>query len=137
MLRAEGLPVPQRLGRLIRVNEELTREHRLAVYGTLTPGQPNEHIMADIPGTWTRAIVRGTRVESGWGAAFGYPGITLDDAGDVECLLFESAQLPQHWRRVDEFEGDGYDRVPVQIRLAEGPAAGDVTEAYIYALSGR
>ncbi|WP_205744833.1 gamma-glutamylcyclotransferase [Dermacoccus sp. 147Ba] len=87
--------------------EELDVEHRLVVYGTLAPGEPNEHVMADIPGTWTPAVVRGTRVDSGRGAAFGYPGLTLDDADDVNCALFESAELPRHWPRLDPSRGRG------------------------------
>lgn len=111
--------------------EELDVEHRLVVYGTLAPGEPNEHVMADIPGRWTPAVVRGTRVDSGRGAAFGYPGLTLDDADDVNCVLFESAELPRHWPRLDHFEGPRYRRVVVEVR-----AEGRVVEAYVYELSG-
>lgn len=112
-------------------SKEIDVENRLVVYGTLAPGEPNEHVMAEIPGTWTPAVVRGTRVESGWGAALGYPGLTLDDAGDVDCLLFESSDLPRHWSRLDRFEGPGYRRVVVTA-TAEGRAV----EAYVYELSG-
>lgn len=108
-------------------NEENTR---LAVYGTLAPGGPNEHVLADIPGTWTPGVVRGTRFGSGWGAALGYPGIVLDDGGDVACQLFESDELPQHWAELDEFEGPGYLRLPVAVRTADGER-----RAFIYALS--
>ena len=48
---------------------------RLFVYGTLAPGRPNAHVLADVPGTWESATVRGTLVQDGWGAAAGYPGI--------------------------------------------------------------
>lgn len=106
-------------------------EHRLAVYGTLAPGRPNAHVMADIEGTWTPGIVRGTRCDVGWGAAMGYPGITLDDGGDVECVLFESRDLPAHWPRLDDFEGPGYRRVRVSVRTRER-----IVEAYVYELSG-
>lgn len=114
------------------VPTELRVEHRLAVYGTLAPGRSNEHIMSGIDGTWTPGVVRGTRYAEGWGAAEGYPGIILDDAGDVDCVLFESPDLPQHWAMLDEFEGEGYQRVTTRVRI------GDTTrEAYIYELSGR
>ena len=33
--------------------------HRLAVYGSLAPGQTNHHVVADIPGTWTGGTVEG------------------------------------------------------------------------------
>jgi len=44
---------------------------RLFVYGTLAPGRPNEHILADVPGSWEPARVTGTLREEGWGAAMG------------------------------------------------------------------
>ena len=34
--------------------------HRLFVYGTLAPGRPNEHVLADVPGEWEPATVMGT-----------------------------------------------------------------------------
>ena len=52
---------------------------RLFVYGTLAPGQPNEHVLAAIGGTWEPAIDTGTLHQDGWGASLGNPGITLDD----------------------------------------------------------
>lgn len=108
----------------------LTREHRLAVYGTLAPGRPNEHVLADAGGRWIAGTVRGTRYEEGWGAALGYPAIVLDDGGDVECLVLESEQLPTLWREIDEFEGVGYVREPVTVKTDEG-----TLEAYIYRLA--
>jgi gamma-glutamylcyclotransferase (GGCT)/AIG2-like uncharacterized protein YtfP len=30
---------------------------RLFVYGTLAPGRPNEHVLADLGGTWEPAYV--------------------------------------------------------------------------------
>ena len=41
---------------------------RLFVYGTLQPGQPNEHELASISGEWSKAQVRGRLVDVGWGA---------------------------------------------------------------------
>ena len=78
--------------------EELDVEHRLVVYGTLAPGESNEHVMADIPGRWTPAVVRGTRVDSGRGAAFGYPGLTLDDADDVTGFVWFDHDKEADWR---------------------------------------
>ncbi len=105
---------------------------RLFVYGTLAPGRSNAHVLADMPGTWQAATVRGTLFESAWGAAAGYPGVILSDAGDeVQGLVFSSPALPSHWARLDAFEGEGYVRVPVAATLAEGT----VVDACIYALS--
>ncbi len=81
---------------------------RLFVYGTLAPGRSNAHVLADVPGQWEPATVKGTLVQEGWGAAEGYPGIVLDDdGGDVQGLLFSSEQLAEHWARLDAFEGEG------------------------------
>jgi gamma-glutamylcyclotransferase (GGCT)/AIG2-like uncharacterized protein YtfP len=105
---------------------------RLFVYGTLAPGQPNAHILAGVPGEWQAATVTGTLFEEGWGAALGYPGIVLDEhGGEVRGLVFSSASLAEHWARLDEFEGEGYERVLTAVKLADGT----VSDAYIYRLS--
>lgn len=105
---------------------------RLFVYGTLAPGRPNAHVLADVPGTWTPATVRGTLLPDGWGAAIGYPGIVPSDAGDeVEGLVFSSEALATHWARLDDFEGEGYVRVPITARLGDGTRL----EAQVYALA--
>lgn len=107
---------------------------RLFVYGTLAPGRPNAHVLADVAGTWTPATVTGTLHAEGWGAAQGYPGIVLDPHGAaVDGLVFSSDELAQHWARLDAFEGDGYERVVTQARLADGT----IVEAFVYRLSGR
>lgn len=103
----------------------------LFVYGTLAPGRPNAHVMDGIPGTWEPASARGTLLPEGWGAAAGFPAIVLDEAGpEVAGLLFSSEELGEHWDRLDEFEGEGYDRVLTSVRLLGG---GEV-RAYTYAL---
>jgi len=94
---------------------------RLFVYGTLAPGRPNEHVLADVPGRWEPASVRGHLVEEGWGAALGFPAIRLDDAGPlVDGVLLSSEELAGHWRRLDEFEGEGYERREVEATLRDG-----------------
>ncbi len=104
---------------------------RLFVYGTLAPGQPNAHILADVPGEWAAATVTGTLFQEGWGVALGYPGIVLDKhGGSVHGLVFSSANLAQHWARLDAFEGEGYERVLTEVKLADGT----VLDAYIYQL---
>mgnify|MGYP001545166559 FL=1 len=106
---------------------------RLFVYGTLAPGRPNEHVLADVPGTWESATARGTLLHEGWGAAVGYPGIVLAEGGDeVRGFVFSSPALPAHWARLDEFEGEGYERVLVPATLRDGVTV----QAYIYALRG-
>lgn len=106
--------------------------HRLFVYGTLAPGRPNEHVLADVPGEWEPATVTGTLFQEGWGEAAGYPGIVLDEhGGEVEGFLFSSESLAEHWDRLDEFEGEGYERVLTTVKLKDGSAV----DAYIYRLS--
>lgn len=106
--------------------------HRLFVYGTLAPGRSNAHVLADVTGTWERATVRGTLHHEGWGAAAGYPGIVLDDAGpEVAGFVLTSDRLPEHWDRLDHFEGEGYERVRVSASLEDGT----VVAAFAYALS--
>ena len=52
-----------------------------------------------------------------WGAdLYGYPGIDLDpDGPTVAVQLFESPDLPEHWTRLDEFEGSGYRRTVTTV----------------------
>jgi gamma-glutamylcyclotransferase (GGCT)/AIG2-like uncharacterized protein YtfP len=107
--------------------------HRLFVYGTLAPGRPNEHVLAKLEGKWEPATVIGRLFPEGWGAAAGYPGIVLDEHGsEVEGLLFSSETLGDHWNRLDEFEGNGYERVLTTVALRDGRSL----QAYVYRLSG-
>jgi len=107
---------------------------RLFVYGTLAPGQPNEHLLNEIGGSWEDAIVTGTLHLEGWGATMGYPGIVLDEYGEeVEGFLFSSDKLSDHWAKLDEFEGKVYERVIVAVKLRDK----STVDAYIYALKGK
>lgn len=101
---------------------------RLATYGTLAPGRVNHHQLAGLQGHWRQGTVRGTLVETGWGATLGFPALVLDPEGSViDVHLFESPDLPDHWDRLDEFEGDGYRRVIACVSTADGEM-----EAWIY-----
>jgi gamma-glutamylcyclotransferase (GGCT)/AIG2-like uncharacterized protein YtfP len=104
---------------------------RLAVYGTLAPGRVNYHQISALAGTWQRGTVKGKLFSSGWGAALGFPGLILDPFGpSVDVDLFESTDLPQHWVRLDEFEGSGYRRVVAMVDTGEGER-----NAWIYVLA--
>lgn len=106
-------------------------DSRLATYGTLSPGRINHHELAGLKGSWRKGTVRGRLVEGGWGSAIGYPGLVLDSQGPVvEVHLFESSDLPNHWSRLDEFEGDGYQRVVTQVHTNTGEV-----DAWIYVLA--
>lgn len=95
----------------------MSAELRLATYGTLAPGRVNHDQLSDLEGTWTTGVIKGTLIEEGWGAELGYPGMALGEEGqDIEVFIFESSDLPNHWQRLDAFEGDGYVR---QTTLAQ------------------
>ncbi len=107
----------------------MTIDHRLAVYGTLAPGQSNHHELAGLEGVWRRGTVRGRLVADGWAATDGFPAMFLDpEAPPVEVLLFESADLPAHWARLDAFEGPGYRRTAITVAICD-----ELIDAWIYA----
>ncbi len=109
---------------------KMSAETRLATYGTLAPGRVNHHQLADLEGFWRQGTVRGRLVEAGWGAELGYPGLILDPPEQViEVFVFESPELPDHWLRLDAFEGAGYRRVVTQVRTVDGDL-----EASIYVI---
>ena len=110
---------------------ETAADTRLATYGTLSPGQRNHHQLAGLEGRWRRGTVRGRLAAAGWATPLGYPALILDSAGPlVDVHLFESSDLPDHWYRLDEFEGAEYRRVITQVRTSDG----DVP-AWIYVLA--
>jgi gamma-glutamylcyclotransferase (GGCT)/AIG2-like uncharacterized protein YtfP len=75
--------------------------------------------------------VNGKLFSSGWGAALGFPGLILDPRGpSVDVHVFESMALPEHWARLDEFEGSGYRRVVTTVNTEEGERS-----AWIYVLA--
>lgn len=105
--------------------------HRLAVYGSLAPDRPNHHHLSDLSGSWIDGTVRGRLLEEGWGSELGYPGIVLDVEGPpVRVQLVESPDLPEHWERLDAFEGSGYRRTVTIVNTAEGDL-----QASIYVLA--
>lgn len=106
---------------------------RLFVYGTLVPGGPNHHLLEGLGGCWAAGSVRGRLYPLGWGATMGYPAIVLDPKAEpVPGHVLTSPDLERHWRRLDEFEGEGYERVRADVELADGT----VVEAYLYAVRG-
>ena len=55
----------------------------------------------------------------------------MDPLGpSVQVDLFESMDLPEHWARLDEFEGTGYRRVVATVKTEEGERS-----AWIYVLA--
>ena len=107
--------------------------HRLATYGSLAPGRVNHFQLDGLDGRWSAGWVNGTLIDRGWGAGLGYPAMILDpDGSPVEVQVFESTDLPDHWSRLDDFEGPGYSRVVASISTPDGDLA-----AYIYVLANQ
>ena len=101
--------------------KSLTSDHRLASYGTLAPGRENHHVMGGMLGQWESGVVRGHLCPKGWGATRGFPGLILDrDGVDVPVMIFSSSDLPDHWERLDAFEGPDYHRVVTDIETKDG-----------------
>ncbi len=107
-------------------------KQRLFVYGTLAPGRPNEHVLEKIEGHWEKASVNGRLYAVGWGADYGYPALMLDESAEpVDGMIFASAELGDFWSELDEFEGDGYQRVVTSVRHENG----SLVEAFVYILN--
>lgn len=114
--------------RLMRRTVDGHVDRRLVTYGTLSPGRVNHDQLDGLSGDWRTGHIIGRLVEEGWGATMGFPAFVRDPAGErVAVHLFESADLPAHWGRLDAFEGDGYRRVIVPVETDEGPV-----EAWLY-----
>lgn len=130
-----------RLARTVaRLAAEVLAPTALAAYGTLAPGRSNAHVMDGVRGPWTPGTVRCVLHASGAGAATGYPGVVLAtpaaaehpaaQIADVPAQLLVSVDLPDHWDRLDAFEGAGYRRVPAVVALDDDA----VRPAYLYEL---
>ena len=104
---------------------------RLFIYGSLQPGGPNEHVLAEIGGDWEPAVVKGNLLEKGWGASMGYPGLVIDERGiDVHGHVFASSNLSAKWSYLDQLEGEEYERTVASVTLLSG----EQVQAHIYVL---
>ena len=89
--------------------------HRLAAYGTLRPNQSNYSVVADITGVWVPGNVIGNVVER-----HGYPVLTWNERGtEIPVEILVSEKLPEHWSRVDAFEGIEYQRILIPVQTAD------------------
>jgi gamma-glutamylcyclotransferase (GGCT)/AIG2-like uncharacterized protein YtfP len=88
----------------------------LAVYGTLVPAGPNEHVLESLSGRWRDGCVHGELHETGWGAVVGFPAIRwTPGSGHVPVKLLVSDDLKHQWDRLDRFEGAEYQRILVPV----------------------
>jgi gamma-glutamylcyclotransferase (GGCT)/AIG2-like uncharacterized protein YtfP len=107
---------------------------RLFVYGTLAPGEANEHMLNKLAGSWQPASIRARHDQQGWGLTMGYPAIVLDEHADrIDGLVFTSIDLALYWPELDDFEGEAYRRVVARVMLEDGTR----TDAYVYELGVR
>ena len=107
----------------------MTAEHRLITYGTLAPGRVNHGQISHLSGNWREGVVRGTLIEEGWGADHGCPGIRLHAEGEaVRVFVFESIDLPNHWQRLDAFEGHEYRRTQAIVEMDDESVEGCIYE---------
>ncbi len=115
-LRAAGEIGPERTVLERAIEGRFRASHRLAVYGTLAPGESNADQLAGIDGEWTTGDVRGRRYAHGWGMAQGYPAFRYDPgASAVPVRVLTSPRLAAHWRHLDAFEGAAYRRILVPV----------------------
>lgn len=69
-------------------------------------------------GEWRTGVVLGWTFELTWGPAEGYDGFVPDPEGsEVPVHVLVSDELPRRWREIDDFEGPGYRRVPIDVQL--------------------
>lgn len=86
---------------------------RLACYGSLRRNEKNHGVVADIPGKWCQGTIRGFVFK--WN---GYPIYNADlDGAEIVVDLLESDALPDHFERLDEFEGTDYQRNLVVVAI--------------------
>lgn len=108
--------------------------NRLFVYGTLCPNRENAHILGEIGGDWQSATVRGTVHILDWGPDQGLPAIVLNDLDPVvDGYLFSTEKLAQNWQMLDDFEGEQYQRIEVQVYLSNGTT----TSAWTYVMKSQ
>ena len=70
-------------------------EEQLIVYGSLAPGGLYHFLLADLPGTWERCVIRGRMGQYG-----GFKALHYDAAGpEHPAWLFASTELsPENFR---------------------------------------
>jgi gamma-glutamylcyclotransferase (GGCT)/AIG2-like uncharacterized protein YtfP len=100
-------------------------EHVLVVYGSLKPGEMNHHHVADIEGEWVDGVIKG---EMGKWRQYLRFARNTQNPQKVEVKVLISVKLPQHWSRLDEFEGEAYKRVLCDVETEHGTISG-----YVYA----
>lgn len=110
-------------------------ERRLAVYGSLLPGEDNHHHVSMLAGRWTPGTVQGRLLDRGWAERKGYPGFLPGDPGvpgvlgeSVAVQVFDSLALPDAWERLDAFEQPLYRRILIPVDAEAGRSVCNIYE---------
>ena len=86
---------------------------KLIVYGTLVPGGMYHYLLADLPGTWERCLIRGHM-----GEFWGFKAFEYDPAGpEHPAWLLTSPALPEKFPELDAFEGEPYRRTVIPAKV--------------------
>ncbi len=102
---------------------------RLFVYGSLAPGETNHGVMSQISGKWQSAHLQGNLINPNWRTEGGYPSFELNQNADwVQGMIFSSDHLPDHWSRLDAFEGQGYVRSAAIAKTRDN----QLVEVFVY-----
>jgi gamma-glutamylcyclotransferase (GGCT)/AIG2-like uncharacterized protein YtfP len=87
----------------------------------------NHHQLDGLDGRWSEGHVYGSLIDAGWAAGLGYPALILDpDGPPVAVQIFESTDLPDHWSRLDDFEGTEYRRVVTNVSTPAGDLSASI-----------
>ena len=103
------------------------------MYGSLAPGKSNHSQIESLNGKWIKGTIEGILVEKGWGQHLGFPGLLFepkDQVTIIQCLVFFSEDLKDNWKRLDQFEGEDYERILIPYKLANGTGG----QGNVYAL---
>jgi gamma-glutamylcyclotransferase (GGCT)/AIG2-like uncharacterized protein YtfP len=94
------------------VDALFSASRHLIAYGSLMPGGLNHGLLSDLGGEWRQGWIAGELLDRGWSAAMSYPALRwCPEGGEVPAWAFISEDLPDHWRRLDDFEGLEYRRI--------------------------
>lgn len=91
-------------------------DSRLAVYGTLNPGEANAAVVDDIKGEWQDAEVDG-RITT----EHGFQKFTwILDSEKIPVKVLTASTMSQNFKRLDKFEGPNYRRIWVFVHTSTG-----------------